>query len=133
MTFKERMKDTATRENLLPELSFFDKKYAYILADIALKIKQKRKSLNMTQKEFATFLGVTQGMVSKWEGAEYNFTIEKLIELFDRLDIKIAIKEKAPKQEIMIYKHYVKENNWNSTASAGNGVTYKNSLEGVCA
>ncbi|MCH5279935.1 MAG: helix-turn-helix transcriptional regulator [Lachnospiraceae bacterium] len=30
--------------------------------------------MGMTQLEFAKHMGVSQGMVSKWESREYNFT-----------------------------------------------------------
>ena len=33
-----------------------------------------RKDLGMNQKEFAKLLGVSRGMVSKWESGDYNFT-----------------------------------------------------------
>ena len=35
------------------------------LAQISAKIERRRLELGMTQKEFADFMGVTQGMVSK--------------------------------------------------------------------
>ena len=133
MTFKDRIKDVAKHEDLLPELSSFEKKYGYIVAEIATRIKSKRKELGMTQKDFAKFLGVTQGMISKWEGAEYNFTIEKLVELYDKLNIMINIKEKRSKHDIIHYKTFIYDNQWNSSATAGNGTTYQNSYEGECA
>ena len=41
----------------------------------------------MTQKEFAKFMGVTQGMVSKWESGDYNFTIESICNILEKLDL----------------------------------------------
>ncbi len=35
--------------------------------ELAARIKDVRKSLGMTQANFAGFLGVTQGLVSRWE------------------------------------------------------------------
>ena len=81
MLLSEKIRNIATPGDLFPELSAAEKKTDYILADIAVKIREKRKTMQMSQKEFAEFLGVSQSMVSKWEGAEYNFSIEKLVDL----------------------------------------------------
>ena len=48
------------------------------LAKISAQIERCRLEMSMTQQEFAKFMGVTQGMVSKWESREYNFTIKTL-------------------------------------------------------
>lgn len=46
------------------------------LAKISARIERCRLEMKMTQKEFAEYMGVTQGMVSKWESREYNFTMD---------------------------------------------------------
>lgn len=61
------------------------------LAKISAKIERCRLDLGMTQKEFADFMGVTQGMVSKWESREYNFTIKSLNEICQKLDLSLAV------------------------------------------
>ena len=48
-------------------------------------VKELRKSLGMTQKEFAHLLGVSQSMVSKWESEYYNFSIESLANICSKL------------------------------------------------
>ena len=93
MTFSEKLKQHAKTDDLFPELTPAEKKFNYIIADVAVKIRNKRKELNLTQKEFADFMGVSQGMVSKWESAEYNFTLESIVNLFDRLEIPFVLKE----------------------------------------
>ena len=45
----------------------------------------------MTQKEFADYMGVTQGMVSKWESREYNFTIKSLNEICQKLGLSLSM------------------------------------------
>ena len=45
----------------------------------------------MTQKEFAAFMGVTQGMVSKWESRDYNFTIRSLNEICEKLELDLCV------------------------------------------
>ncbi len=115
MTFAEKIKNSAGKGNLFPELTSAEKKYNYIAADIAVKIRSRRKELNLTQKQFAELLGVTQGMVSKWESADYNFTIESLVELFDKLNITFALKEKPLKPNISCYKSL--KSDWSSPLS----------------
>ena len=45
----------------------------------------KRKDLGMNQKDFAKFLGVSQGMVSKWESGNYNFTFRTAAEVCEKI------------------------------------------------
>lgn len=94
MTFSEKLRKNASAGDLFPELSSCDKTYNYIIANIAVQIREKRKEMRMNQKQFADALGVTQGMISKWESGDYNFTIEKLVELYDKLNMEIDIHEK---------------------------------------
>lgn len=112
MTFSEKIKNIAVAGDLFPELSSAEKKYSYIAADVAVKIRDKRKELNMTQKDFAEYLNVSQSMVSKWESADYNFTLESLVQLFDRLDIKIDLKERPQKSNMSSYKIVFFNNPW---------------------
>lgn len=61
------------------------------LAKISAKIERSRLNMNMTQKEFADYMGVTQGMVSKWESREYNFTIKSLNEICKKLNLNLSL------------------------------------------
>lgn len=65
---------------------------ADVLADISVTIFKERMCRGMTQKDFAKFMGVTQGMISKWESDNYNFTIETLSEICDKLDLSLEVK-----------------------------------------
>ncbi len=47
--------------------------------------------MNMTQKEFAEYMDVSQGMVSKWESREYNFTIRSLNEICEKLHLSLNL------------------------------------------
>lgn len=72
------------------------------LAIISAKIEEKRHSLGLNQKEFAKMMNVTQGMISKWESGEYNFTITMLEKICSKLDLDfkptiIDKNEKSPK------------------------------------
>lgn len=64
---------------------------AKLLTKISTAITKARLEKNMTQKEFAEFLDVSQGMVSKWESSDYNYTIESLANICDKLDYEIDI------------------------------------------
>lgn len=61
------------------------------LAKISARIERYRIEMGMTQKEFAKYMGVTQGMVSKWESREYNFTIKALNEICQKIDLELSI------------------------------------------
>lgn len=61
------------------------------LAKISARIELCRTDMGMTQKEFADYMGVTQGMVSKWENREYNFTIRSLNEICQKIDLELSI------------------------------------------
>lgn len=45
----------------------------------------------MTQEEFAQYLGVSQGMVSRWENRDYNFTVKSLNDICRKLNLSLTI------------------------------------------
>ena len=61
------------------------------LAKISARIERCRIEMGMTQQEFAEYMGVTQGMVSKWESREYNFTIKTLNEICQKIDLELFV------------------------------------------
>lgn len=75
-------------------LSKSDVYAAKAIAKISMFILKYRQDLNMTQKEFAKMMGVTQAMVSKWESAEYNFTIETIAHISEKLNTTFDIEFK---------------------------------------
>lgn len=66
------------------------------LAKISARIERCRMEMGMTQLEFAKYMGVSQGMVSKWESREYNFTIKTLNEICQKLDLKFSVELEKP-------------------------------------
>ena len=76
---------------LTKNISDSDLLAAYKLSEISMAITRERVSRNMSQQEFAEFMGVSQGMVSKWENGDYNFTIEKLAEIASKLDMNLEL------------------------------------------
>ena len=57
------------------------------LAVISAKIYTKRTKMGMGQKEFAKYMGVSQGMISRWESGTYNFSISTLIGICEKLGL----------------------------------------------
>jgi transcriptional regulator with XRE-family HTH domain len=57
------------------------------LAIIAADIQLKRIEMGLDQKEFAKLLGVSQGMISRWESGTYNFTITTLVNICEKLGL----------------------------------------------
>ncbi|MBO5247497.1 MAG: helix-turn-helix domain-containing protein [Eubacterium sp.] len=66
------------------------------LAKISARIERCRLEMGMTQHEFAKYMGVTQGMVSKWENREYNFTIRSLNEICQKIDLELTVSLDKP-------------------------------------
>lgn len=62
---------------------------SFLQGTIAAEITGRRISKNMTQKEFADLLGVSQSTLSKWESGETNFTLSTLVTIAGKLDIEI--------------------------------------------
>lgn len=77
------------------QISHSDILAANELAKISAVIAKRRIEMNMNQKQFAEFVGVSQSMVSKWESEDYNFTVESLAKICERLNLSldISIKE----------------------------------------
>ncbi len=86
---------TAVSEGLSPEETLL----AGLQGVIAGTISMKRQLLGMSQKDLAEKLGVSQGLVSRWEQADSNFTLETLVRIASALDLQMQspIVPKAPK------------------------------------
>lgn len=65
--------------------------YYDILYDVSVKIHDYRVKNSMTQKELAKTLSVSQAMVAKYESGDYNFTLETLCNIFQKLNVKVGI------------------------------------------
>lgn len=66
------------------------------LAKISARIERCRIEMGLTQQEFAEYMGATQGMVSKWESREYNFTIKTLNEICQKIDLELSVSLEKP-------------------------------------
>lgn len=58
---------------------------------IASEITIKRHEAGLSQKEFADMMGVSQGLVSKWEAGDNNFTLSTLVKISMALNIKMQV------------------------------------------
>lgn len=67
-------------------------------AQVAIAILKKRKEMSMTQSEFASYLNVTQGFVSRLEAGEFNLSIEKICNLCEKLDLQCDFKIQSRSQ-----------------------------------
>ena len=61
---------------------------------IAAEISMKRQDLGLSQKDLAKLMGVSQGLVSRWERGDTNYTLETLC--------RIAVKLGIPMQPIYV-------------------------------
>lgn len=114
----------AKEVDIFSELSQEDKMEADLLAEIAIQIHTRRMEMKMSQAEFAKFNKVTQTMVSKWESGEYNFTIQKLAEIFANIGLSLTfdIGEKKEAHAVQPVTATAKQiNQWQTqTTSSGN-------------
>ena len=65
------------------------------MAACAVFIHDKRLQLGLNQTQFGELFGASQGMVSKWESGDYNFTVQKLGEIFTVLKKIIELENKT--------------------------------------
>ena len=94
-------------EMMAEQLSPSDLIAAEQLAKISTAIAKKRIEMDMNQSDFAKFMEVSQGMVSKWESEEYNFTVETLAKISDKLNLELDISLK-PQQKKISYRNDTK-------------------------
>lgn len=97
---------------------------AKLLGVISATIVKYRIELGMTQKQFAEYMGVSQGMVSKWESKDYNFSIKSLSDIASKLDLDIDVRlykskivqmpETINEMNYVVERSYVIDNNNNS-------------------
>lgn len=113
---KEDFVDVKVLYKLLSEnIESKDMICARLLSKISTAITKARLELGMSQEAFAQFILVSQGMVSKWESEDYNFTIKTLSNIADRLnwniDINIETATSRPMREVKCkgYTAYIPE------------------------
>lgn len=120
MTLREKLKNIAQPYDLFSDLTDAEKEIDHILVCIAHEIYQRRTDLNWTQKKLAEAMQVSQSMVCQWESGDYNFTVEKLVQIFDTLGLKLNISssEKVFDVDQPVLAHYGDANESSNAASA---------------
>lgn len=98
----ENAKEVSWFTDLYTEKEWKTKK---TLSLIAAEIELARIKMGKSQKEFAKFMNVSQGMVSRWESGTYNFTIETLSHIAHELNRSIESFFSPVKQ--LTYAEYV--------------------------
>lgn len=73
------------------KLTLADVYAADAISEVSVAILAKRISMNMTQTEFGKLLGVKQGMISKWENGDYNFTLKAISDICAKLNLTFTI------------------------------------------
>lgn len=88
----------------------FDFKFDSLVLDITETIRTKLKEKGITQTKLADRLNVSSAAISKLLRGESNFTIKKLVELAEAIELKLEIKfvpegkvSEVPVQEIPPY------------------------------
>lgn len=75
--------------SITPDASAEELLYDGLCGLIAAEISMKRQSMKMSQKQFADFMGVSQGLVSRWERGDANFTLESLVSIASKLGLEM--------------------------------------------
>ncbi len=89
MGIKEMIRDARPGTGWLTEgFTEIEVKQNRDLGDISAEIEMRRHEMGLNQKQMAELLGVSQGMVSRYESGEYNFTIGSLNEICDKIGLK---------------------------------------------
>ena len=107
--------------SLSESLSYGDVLAGEQLAKISSAIVKARIEKDMTQTEFAEYMGVSQGMVSKWESEDYNFTIEALASICEKLDWDMNV-ELKPRSKAGFSHKKVDTIGWKTNSVRNNNV-----------
>lgn len=91
-------KELGFEEDVVDALSM----YYDIAYKVAAEIVQYRADHKLSQKKLANKIGLSQSMICKLESGDYNFSIKKLCEVFDKLGMQVDIT--ISKNETMFHR-----------------------------
>lgn len=80
---------TNNTNRLMYSLSDEKKLELRVLAKLSTTMQRRRKELGLSQTDLANKLGVSQGIVSRWENGEENLTIETIAKIAVALNMQI--------------------------------------------
>ena len=116
MGIKEKINNAKRNEWLREGLSDSELKSILELAQISGKIERRRIELGMTQKEFADYMGVTQGMVSKLQIHKDHFLTKQRTDvcssIFHILQLTGKSKLSVPRFLMQMRKQYLMWSIW---------------------
>ena len=111
MNISELAKTAKTTSWLSQGMTEEEIKKIKLLAMIASNIELRRKEMRLNQKEFAKRMGVSQGMVSRWESGEYNFSVSTLQDICQKLDLEF--------EPVFLDKNYYQEEQYKVVSLTG--------------
>ena len=98
----------------------------------------ERIEMKLDQKQFAKLLGVSQGMISRWESRTYNFTITTLINICEKLGLSFKpqitskeVKESIVENSIFTIFKVIDYSNDRYSEWIPNSATYYNNIDKV--
>lgn len=115
---ENNMKDLITA--IGTSLTYSDILASEVLAKISTAIIKARIERGMTQKEFASLLGVSQSMVSKWESENYNFSIEALANICEKLDWDLTVDMRPRSSSNFSHLRQSAFKTWKTNTTIGN-------------
>ena len=65
--------------------------FSRLSAEISAVLSKERVKRNMTQAEFAAFLGVKQSQISNWEHGGMNFSLKTISKLAAALNLDVSL------------------------------------------
>ncbi len=80
---------------------------AHLIAKVVSTLISARAEKGMNQKQFAKYMGVSQAMVSKWETADCNFTLQSIAKICEKLNM-------VPNLDFLSEEDYMAINDKNS-------------------
>ena len=72
-----------------------------MLGDVSIALVNYRADQNLTQGQLAKILGVSQAMISKYEGGDYNFSLQTLNHICHVLDLKMNLMVKKKEWQVL--------------------------------
>lgn len=100
--------------NFFAELPMSDITAGMLKDQVSQAIRKYRIDNDMSQKDLAEYLGTTQGMVSKYESSSYNFSLETIAKITEKLNLDVSVNIAPRPSE---YEQYVHRRSYSNNLS----------------